>query len=104
MVVVLPNVIPKNLSHTAYSKYEQVLSKSETIYQYCESDPSMEFESLVIRPIKEKDTLVDMYTKDGNKSTKYRVFSDNPPQWNQRTNSYVYDFKGRVTLPSIKNF
>ena len=29
---------------------------------------------------------------------------DNPPQWNPKSNTYVYDFKGRVTEPSIKNF
>ena len=48
----------------------------------------------------------------------YAAFVDNPPSWNPstiilnifliitflETNTYVYDFKGRVTEPSIKNF
>ena len=38
------------------------------------------------------------------KNEKFKVFVDNPPQWNAKTNTYVYDFKGRVTEPSIKNF
>ena len=29
---------------------------------------------------------------------------DNPPSWNPKCNSYVYNFKGRVTEASIKNF
>jgi hypothetical protein len=32
------------------------------------------------------------------------MFVDNPPSWNQKFNSYVYNFKGRVTEASIKNF
>lgn len=37
-------------------------------------------------------------------SGKYRLFVDNPPSWNPKCNSYVYNFKGRVTEASIKNF
>jgi len=33
----------------------------------------------------------------------YRVFVDNPPTWNGKCNSYVYNFKGRVQEASIKN-
>lgn len=33
----------------------------------------------------------------------YRVFVDNPPTWNAKCNSYVYNFKGRVQEASIKN-
>ena len=32
------------------------------------------------------------------------MFIDNPPSWNAKCNSYVYNFKGRVTEASIKNF
>lgn len=32
------------------------------------------------------------------------VFVDNPPKWNSRTKAYHYDFKGRVTEASVKNF
>ena len=34
----------------------------------------------------------------------YKQFIDNPPLWNPKTSKYVYDFKGRVTEASIKNF
>jgi hypothetical protein len=34
----------------------------------------------------------------------FRMFVDNPPSWNPKCNSYVYNFKGRVTEASIKNF
>lgn len=32
------------------------------------------------------------------------MFVDNPPSWNPKCNSYVYNFRGRVTEASIKNF
>jgi hypothetical protein len=32
------------------------------------------------------------------------IFEDKPPTWSAKTNNYVFDFKGRVTEPSIKNF
>ena len=56
---------------------------------------------------------MDSFMKEGNKNKKFRVYVDNPPQWNAskktqlicvETSTYVYDFKGRVTMPSIKNF
>jgi len=48
--------------------------------------------------------MLETFMREGNRNPSYRVFVDNPPQWNPKTNTYVYDFKGRVTLPSIKNF
>lgn len=33
-----------------------------------------------------------------------KVFIDNPPKWNPKTNKYVNNFSGRVTEASIKNF
>jgi len=57
------------------------------------------------RPTSEQDTLLFNYENgERGKNTKYKTFVDNPPQWNPKTNTYVYDFKGRVTEPSIKNF
>lgn len=57
------------------------------------------------RPTSEQDTLVYNYENgERGKNVKYKTFVDNPPQWNPKTNTYVYDFKGRVTEPSIKNF
>ena len=35
---------------------------------------------------------------------KYRVFTDKPPTWNPKCNAYVYNFRGRVSQASIKNF
>jgi len=37
-------------------------------------------------------------------SDRFRTFVDNPPSWNPKHNSYVYNFKGRVSEASIKNF
>ena len=58
--------------------------------------------------------MQQVYIREGNRNKNYQIFLDNPPQWNttksqnkltvSETNTYVYDFKGRVTLPSIKNF
>jgi len=57
------------------------------------------------RPTNDRETLLHSH-ENGNvgRNTRYKVFVDNPPQWNPKTNTYVYDFKGRVTEPSIKNF
>lgn len=35
---------------------------------------------------------------------KYRIFTDKPPTWNPKCNAYVYNFRGRVSQASIKNF
>ena len=35
---------------------------------------------------------------------KFRTFTDKPPTWNPKCNAYVYNFKGRVSQASIKNF
>jgi len=35
---------------------------------------------------------------------KYRTFTDKPPTWNPKCNAYVYNFRGRVSQASIKNF
>lgn len=45
-----------------------------------------------------------MFSREAIRNQNYQVFVDNPPAWNPKTNTYVYDFKGRVTQPSIKNF
>jgi len=52
----------------------------------------------------ENETILAHFEQRRGKNTKYKVFVDNPPQWNPKSNTYVYDFKGRVTEPSIKNF
>ena len=56
------------------------------------------------RPTNDKEGLLACYESNKGKNTKFKIFVDNPPQWNPKTNTYVYDFKGRVTEPSIKNF
>lgn len=32
------------------------------------------------------------------------VLKNRPPQWNTQLNCYVLNFKGRVTMASVKNF
>jgi hypothetical protein len=48
--------------------------------------------------------MAEAYMLEGEGNPMLRILVDNPPQWNKKNQSYVYDFKGRVTLPSIKNF
>ncbi len=61
--------------------------------------------------------MLEVFAKEGIRNNNYQIFVDNPPSWNPskhrslpsltvfvETNTYVYDFKGRVTKPSIKNF
>lgn len=59
-----------------------------------------------IQPSNQKETLLALHENqtEEKKNGTIRVFKDNAPQWNPKTNTYVYDFKGRVTQPSIKNF
>ena len=67
-------------------------------------------------PLKESETFMKLYEQNVLRQQKgqadetewyagkYRLFVDNPPSWNPKCNSYVYNFKGRVTEASIKNF
>ena len=62
--------------------------------------------------------MLEIFQRESVRNYNYQVFVDNPPAWNPsktlillfllilklETNTYVYDFKGRVTQPSIKNF
>ena len=58
------------------------------------------------RPTNEKETLMWQFQHnlDTVRNQRLKVFVDNPPAWNAKSNTYVYDFKGRVQEPSIKNF
>lgn len=67
-------------------------------------------------PLTEEQTFLKLYEQDVVRQQqqqfdenswfggKYRLYVDNPPSWNPKCNSYVYNFKGRVTEASIKNF
>ncbi len=52
--------------------------------------------------------MIEVFQREGVRNANYQVFVDNPPAWNPsidcmlltyivETNTYVYDFKGRVT-------
>jgi len=41
---------------------------------------------------------------DDSQQDQFYSFVDNPPYWNPKTNGYHYDFKGRITQASVKNF
>lgn len=58
------------------------------------------------RPTNDKETLLWQFQHnlDNVRNKRMKVFVDNPPAWNAKSNTYVYDFKGRVQEPSIKNF
>jgi hypothetical protein len=85
------------------------------------NDDKYIFTAIDWRPTQEQETLLAMFESDQlmlrrkkigdaqdldqeKLSQQYRLFVDNPPLWNPKTNKYVYDFKGRVTEASIKNF
>ena len=82
----------------------------------CDPKNPPEFEIKEVRPQNDHETLLSMYSinvrtkKTGIPQDKatfpcgYRLFVDNSPSWNAKCNSYVYNFKGRVTEASIKNF
>ena len=70
------------------------LSSKKIIYKFNDWQPKNEKETML--------SLFEQSKKEINEN--YKLFTDNPPTWNPKTNTYVYDFKGRVTEPSIKNF
>ena len=76
-----------------YSKHSS-LSNKKVNYKFVEWQPKNEKETIL--------ALFEQNKKEINDN--YKLFTDNPPTWNPKTNTYVYDFKGRVTEPSIKNF
>ena len=55
------------------------------------------------KPLKKEDTMLRK-VEDGSQGENYYCFVDNPPQWNPKTNGYHYDFKGRISEASVKNF
>ncbi|KAM8927756.1 tubby protein homolog [Pelodytes ibericus] len=55
-----------------------------------------------IRPRNEHETLLERY-KNGNMEN-ITVLQNKAPSWNEKTNSYVLNFHGRVTQASVKNF
>jgi hypothetical protein len=48
--------------------------------------------------------MYETFCRQGKENKDYWIFVDNPPQYAPQSHTYVYDFKGRVTEPSIKNF
>lgn len=55
------------------------------------------------KPLKKEDTALKKVEEEHNADNFY-VFVDNPPQWNPKTHGYHYDFKGRISEASVKNF
>lgn len=55
-----------------------------------------------MRPMSERDTICARH-KQG-RMTDLISLKNKPPTWVEATKSYVLNFKGRVTVPSIKNF
>lgn len=69
-----------------------------------EEADDVKFRVADIRPTNNRETLLYNYRLEKNKNIQYKVFMDNPPYFNPKNNTYAYDFRGRVTKPSIKNF
>jgi len=55
-----------------------------------------------IRPISEKDSMIERF-KAG-KNEEMIVLHNKPPMWSEETQSFVLNFRGRVTQASVKNF
>lgn len=55
------------------------------------------------KPLKKEDSMLKKIEEYGHQDN-YYCFVDNPPQWNPKTNGYHYDFKGRISEASVKNF
>lgn len=55
------------------------------------------------KPLKKEDTMLKKIEEPGQADNFY-CFVDNPPQWNPKTNGYHYDFRGRISEASVKNF
>ncbi|CDW83825.1 tubby-like protein [Stylonychia lemnae] len=55
------------------------------------------------KPLKKEDTMIKRI-EDPASSGNFYAFVDNPPQWNPKTHGYHYDFKGRISEASVKNF
>lgn len=67
-------------------------------------------ERIDVRPISEKDTLLERFKEKVNgrgvrdPERDVLMVQNKAPQWNEETQSYVLNFNGRVTLASVKNF
>ena len=69
------------------------------------SNKKVNYKFIDWQPKNEKETMLSLFEQNKKEiNDNYKLFTDNPPTWNPKTNTYVYDFKGRVTEPSIKNF
>lgn len=55
------------------------------------------------KPLKKEDSMLKKIEDPQHLDNCY-CFVDNPPQWNPKTNGYHYDFKGRISEASVKNF
>ena len=55
------------------------------------------------KPLKKEDTMIKKI-EDPQAAENFYVFVDNPPQWNPKTHGYHYDFRGRISEASVKNF
>ena len=55
------------------------------------------------KPLKKEDTMLKRI-EDPHQCDNFYAFVDNPPQWNPKTQGYHYDFKGRISEASVKNF
>jgi hypothetical protein len=57
---------------------------------------------VVWKPKKDEDHIIYQYKKHATKNMTRLI--NKPPTWNPMTNSYVLNFTGRTTIPSVKNF
>ncbi|KAG4100290.1 Tub-domain-containing protein [Neocallimastix lanati (nom. inval.)] len=83
------------------------LYESATIFYNRNSSPREMFVALPALHLEYGSTEYskDFFTDAKNNNTdKIIVLRNNPPRWNEATQSHCLNFSGRVTQPSIKNF
>merc|ERR1712065_91837 len=60
-------------------------------------------EPVVCQPKSDNESLLERY-KNPNQNSDLLLLQNKAPYWNEDTQSYVLNFKGRVTMASVKNF
>lgn len=117
MQIVLPAIYNLDISHQKKKDINLKVSDVKTAEKYIflmhEWRPTSEKNTLLKAYEKYNETLLlnkkrglpvkrNLFQKDPEQQI--RIFHDNPPKWNPKTNKYVNNFSGRVTQASIKNF
>ena len=81
----------------AKEKYDAVKDKPETMYAFAAKYPKLKFDNATWRPIKNSETMQQVFLREGSNNENLTVFVDNPPQWNP-SKCHQYFFIMMLTL------